>query len=427
MNGTALVLLVLGLAAGTVLGLAIGVLTARSRSAAKLAGAAAQAGVLTSALEAERSASAERVTALQYALETERTGAMDRVAALQTALEAERKAAADRLALVQADEKRQHAVEELVRPMKDSLVRVAKQIEDAERSRLTAHGELAAQVKSMSTVGEQLRSETGRLVTALHRSEVRGRWGEMQLRRLVESAGLLPHVHFTEQETLRAPGGALRPDMVVHLAEDREVVVDAKVALDAFLEGSALDDAEQQQAAMQRHAAAVSAHVDRLSGKEYWRQFENTPEFVVMFLPAESLLGAALEQDPALLERAFSKQVVLATPATLLALLRTVALGWRHESVARNAREILELGRELHSRLATMGTHFAKLGSALDSAVGNYNKSIGSLESRVMVTARRMAECGVTDDEIAILAPVEKAPREITLDDQPADLRSVAL
>ncbi len=301
------------------------------------------------------------------------------------------------------------AVQALVRPLQDTLARVSDQLARAEVERAAAQAELREQVRRTAEGTESLRAETGRLVTALRRSEVRGRWGEVQLRRLVEAAGLLEHVHFTEQAHSAGADGdpTLRPDLLVHLADGRHVVVDAKVPLSAFLDASAAVDDAHRDAALARHATEVLHHVERLSAKEYWRRHDS-PEFVVLFLPAESFLAAALDVRPDLLELAFARDVVLATPTTLLALLRTVSYAWRQDAAARGAAEVHALGRELHTRLATMGGHLARLGSSLDSAVDQFNRTIGSLESRVLVSARRLADLGVVDATAADagLAPV---------------------
>jgi DNA recombination protein RmuC len=289
------------------------------------------------------------------------------------------------------------AVDALVRPVTDTLARVSVDLARAERERAAAHAQLQEQIRLTAAGTDSLRDQTGRLVTALRRSEVRGRWGEVQLRRLVESSGLLPHVHFEEQSRSRDDAGdLLRPDLVVHLADDRDVVVDAKVPLSSYLDAAEAPDDATARVLLARHAGEVLAHVDRLSSKEYWRRYES-PQFVVLFLPAEAFLSSALEHRPDLLEYAFARDVVIATPTTLLALLRTVAHTWRQESAARNVREVHRLARDLHSRLATLGTHLAKLGSSLDSAVGQYNATVGSLESRVLVSARRLAALGVVD------------------------------
>jgi DNA recombination protein RmuC len=291
------------------------------------------------------------------------------------------------------------AVDALVRPVQASLARVADDLARVERERATAQATLAEQIRQTALGTDALRDQTGRLVTALRRSEVRGRWGEVTLRRLVESAGMLPHVDFDEQSSTRDDAGdLLRPDMVVHLADDKQVVVDAKVPLSAYLDAAEAQDDATTRLLLARHAGEVAAHVDRLSSKEYWRRYDS-PEFVVLFLPAESFLSAALDARPDLLEYAFARDVVIATPTTLLALLRTVAHTWRQESAARNVREVHRLARDLHARLATLGAHLSRLGSALDGAVGHYNATVGSLESRVLVSARTLASMGVVPDE----------------------------
>jgi len=289
------------------------------------------------------------------------------------------------------------AVDALVRPMNDTLNRVSDDLSRAERERAAAHASLREQIRLTAAGTESLRDQTGRLVTALRRSEVRGRWGEVQLRRLVEASGLLPHVHFDEQSSTRDDSGdLLRPDLVVHLSDDRDIVIDAKVPLSAYLDAAEATDDATARIFLTRHAGEVISHVDRLSSREYWRRYD-TPGFVVLFLPAESFLSSALDIRPDLLEYAFSRDVVIATPTTLLALLRTVAHTWRQESAARNVREVHKLATDLHSRLATLGSHLGKLGAALDGAVGQYNSTVGSLESRVLVSARKLAGLGVID------------------------------
>lgn len=275
------------------------------------------------------------------------------------------------------------------------LDRLSDQMRDLDHQRASWQGQLHEQVQDMRLANESLRRETQSLATALRRPQVRGRWGELHLRRAVELAGLVDRCDFTEQA--RLDDGARRPDLVVHLVGGRSVVVDAKVPLDAYLEATAASDEDEQAVHLLRHARQLRTHVDLLGGKAYWRSLEETPEFVVLFLPAESFLAAALETDGALLEHAASRQVVLATPTTLIALLRTVAHGWSHEALADRAREVHRLGRELHGRLATMVGHLDHVGRSLNAAVGHYNQSVGSLESRVLVAARRFSELGVTD------------------------------
>jgi DNA recombination protein RmuC len=287
------------------------------------------------------------------------------------------------------------------------LDRLSDQLHDFEHARATWQGQLHQQVLDMRLTADGLRRETQTLATALRRPQVRGRWGELHLRRAVELAGLVDRCDFEEQVQLRGHGdAALRPDLVVRLAGGRSVVVDAKVPLDAFLDATSTDvtddthDTDARDAHLARHARQLRSHVDLLGSKRYWRALPETPEFVVLFLPAESFLSAALEADASLLEHAADRGVVLASPTTLIALLRTVAHGWRHESLADQAREIHRVGRDLHERLGTMSGHLGKLGRSLDTAVSAYNQAVGSWESRVLVAARRFEELDVTDDRL---------------------------
>lgn len=324
------------------------------------------------------------------------------------------------------------AVDALVRPVNDTLARVASDLARSERDRAYAHAELREQIRTTALGAENVRYETGRLVNALRRSEVRGRWGEVQLRRLVESAGMLAHVDFDEQSTTRDESGdALRPDLVVHLADEREIVIDSKVPLSSFIDAAQSNDDESTALYLGRHANDVQTHVDRLASKEYWQRY-NSPEFVVLFLPAEAFLSHALEQKPDLLEYAFARNIVIATPTTLLALLRTVAYTWRQDAAVRNVREVQSLARDLHTRLVTFGTHMAKIGSALDSAVGHYNSSVGSYESRVLVSARRLAnlsaveaaegnDAGLTEPRL-VHTSTRKVIADESDDEQPASL-----
>jgi DNA recombination protein RmuC len=292
--------------------------------------------------------------------------------------------------------------------LRESLERIDVHMREVERQRTREQAELRMGLEtSMRAVGdttERLRRETGQLAAALGRTHVQGRWGEAQLRRLVEAAGMLEQVHFVEQSTQDGEAGRLRPDLIIRLGDDRELIVDAKVPLAALLEAEACTDPGEKNVLYARHAGDVAAHVDRLGSKEYWRYQENTVEMVVLFLPAESMLGIALTHDPGLLERAFQRQVVIATPTTMLALLRTVTHVWRRESIATHAREIHTLGVELYQRLSTVNDHLRRVGSSLDTTVEHFNKLIGSLESRVLVTGRRMAELGVGEQ------PLEQAP-----------------
>jgi len=314
-------------------------------------------------------------------------------------------------------ELRQKAVETLVAPINESLKQVDQQIQQLEAARREAYGDLTAQVRSLITTQEKLQSETGNLVRALRAPTVRGRWGEIQLKRVVELAGMLAYCDFVEQETVNTGSGRLRPDLIVRLPGGKNVVVDAKTPLLAYLDAVESTDDDFRRQKLADHAAQVRTHMAQLSSKSYWEQFESTPEFVVMFLPGETFFSAALEQEPGLIEHGVALKIIPASPTTLIALLKAVAYGWNQEKLARNAREISILGKELYERLRTLGTHFEKVGRGLDNAVEAYNKTVGSLESRVMVSARKFAELGApVADEIGELAPIETTTRNLTLD-----------
>ncbi len=297
--------------------------------------------------------------------------------------------------------------------VRESLDRLHDQMRDLEHHRVSWQAQLREQVDEMRRSTESLRRETSSLSTALRRPQVRGRWGELHLRRAVELAGLVARCDFDEQVSARTDDGLLRPDLVVHLAGGKHVVVDAKVPLDAFLDATATEFDDERRDHLARHARQLRQHVDALAGKSYWRTLPATPEFVVLFVPGESFLSAALESEPSLLEYAAAKHVVLATPTTLIALLRTVAYAWTQETLADKAREIHELGRELHERLSTMGGHLDRLGRALTSAVGSYNKAVGSLETRVLVSARRFHDLEV-GGELEVPVAVTETARPLT-------------
>ncbi|MDT4986284.1 MAG: recombination protein RmuC [Micromonosporaceae bacterium] len=371
LSTVALLLVVLGVVIGT----ALGWLLARSRSAADIAR-------LDATLRATRDGEArleQSLRALSY----------------------------------EATAQSQDAVARAVAPLQDALLRYERRVGELERDRVGAYEALREQVHGMSRVSGELRTETRQLVAALRAPQVRGRWGEHQLRRIVEAAGMLAHCDFSEQVSGVTDAGGVRPDLVVRLHGGRQVVVDAKAPFEAYL--SAMEDRDEpaRTAHLTQHAKHVRAHVDALSAKAYWAAFEPTPEFVVLFLPADPFLDVALQRDPTLLEHAFSHNVVLATPATLIALLRTIAYAWRQESLARNATAVHTLGRELYTRLSTMGDHLARVGSSLGGAVTAYNKAVGSLESRVLVTARRLGDLGVSDEALAAPEQLEMAPRQL--------------
>jgi len=308
---------------------------------------------------------------------------------------------------------REQAVRALVDPLTKVLDQVRSELGTAEQTRAAGAAALGEQVRSMRETSELLRSETGQLVTALRSSQVRGRWGELQLRRVVEAAGMLDHVDFTEQHSVRSDDGLRRPDMVVHLSGGKQVVLDSKVAFLGYLEAVQASDDTVRAERLAAHARHLRKHVDDLAAKAYWEQLSPAPEFVVMFVPAEQFLHAALEVDPGLYEYAMERNVIIATPMTLVALLRTVAYAWRQEALAANAQQVLTLGRELHGRLATLGGHVGRLGRQLDGAVRAYNDSVSSLESRVLVSARRLADLQVTDAELEAPAQVDRVTRRL--------------
>lgn len=309
--------------------------------------------------------------------------------------------------------KGQQQVASLVSPLHDQLTRVERQLHSLEVERARATAELREQVTTVAAGSDRLGRETRALVDALRKPQARGRWGELQLRRVVEHAGMLDRCDFDEQTSLTTPDGVLRPDLVVRLAGGGKVVVDAKVTLAAYLEASESDDARVREERMAAHARHLRQHVDALADKAYWQHLGQTPEFVVLFVPGEAFLAPALEADPTLLEHAMHRRVHLATPTTLLSLLRAVAYGWQQHQLTDNAQEVFAAGKELFARLATFGGHVDKLGRSLGVAVADFNKTVGSLERTVLPSARRMSELGL-EGELASPQPVEDVTRPIS-------------
>jgi len=392
---------------------------------------------LTASLEAERTAAAEKLALLERA----QAALSDSFKALsaealrhnnRSFLDLARETLGGFQEQAKGDlDKRQTAIAAIVDPVRQSLETMDRQIREMENARTGAYEGLKQQVLSLVESQTQLRSETGNLVRALRTPAARGRWGEIQLRRVCEMAGMLDHCDFQEQATVNggagtgagAGGGSgrLRPDLVVTLPGGKTIVVDAKTPLEGYLDGIQAADDGGRRDGMARHARHVREHMKQLGTKAYWDQFDDSPEFVVLFLPGENFFSAALEQDPTLIEAGIDHRVILSTPTTLIALLRAVAYGWRQERLADNAREISALGAELYKRLSDLGGHMDRLGAQLDKAVGSYNGAVGTLESRVLVTARRFRDLHATPDgaDLPLLEPLDHSPRRL----QAAELR----
>lgn len=373
-------------------------------------------------LDAERRAGEQRTAAFEEARQ-QMSGEFSRLSAvalqrnneqfLQLAdvkLNETRQAAEGELA------KRQEAIEQLLRPIGVQLGKYEEGMQRLEVERQRAFTSLTEQMKHLSSSHDQLHRETRNLVTALRSPQTRGRWGELQLRRVVEMAGMLEHCDFEEQVTSDTDAGRIRPDMVVHLPGGKNVAVDAKVPMQAFLDANEADDETTRRSCLASHGRQLKAHVDALAKKEYWKSIDPSPEFVVAFIPGDPLLSTALEHEPGLMEYAVANHVLLATPTSLIALLRAVAYGWQQESLADNAREVQRLGAELYQRLSVLGEHVSGVGKGLNAAVAAYNKAVGSLEGRVLVTARRFAELGVVgsgDQNLDAPASVDSTTRAL--------------
>jgi DNA recombination protein RmuC len=379
----------------------------------------AEAG-LRALLDAERRNAAEKLAVLEQA----RASLKDSFAAVSADLLAQSNARFLDLAKEKFGElqttaagdlsSRQTAIAALVEPLRESLNKVDARLQDVDRERATSHAVLAEQLRSLTHAQLALQSETGRLARALRSPNVRGQWGELQLRRVLEAAGMLEGSHFEIKETIHGEEGRLSPDVVIKLPGGKNVVVDAKVALTAFLDALECDDDAVREQKLKDHARQVKDHVVRLGNKSYWAHFQPAPDIVVMFVPGEALLSAALQHDPSLLEFSMGKGVMLSSPLTLIALLRAIAYGWQQEKIARNAMEISELGRQLYDRIAKLAEHWERVGKSLANAVAAYNGAVGTLETRVLVTARRLKDKGVTAaEELPDLETIDQTPRPL--------------
>jgi DNA recombination protein RmuC len=412
--------LFIGLLVGVALGALIGFLYARGH----LAGQAAAADERARAAQ-ERAELVERVAQDKAALADGRLAehfqvlagqALDQTTQRFLEMAAGRLEAANTKAAGEL-ETRKAAVEHMVQPLKETLARMEIQLRETDEARIRSTAALTEQVVNARETSDQLRTQTQALVTALRRPEARGRWGEMQLRRVVELAGMSVRCDFDEQVDVSTDDGKIRPDMVVRLAGGKNIVVDSKVSLAAYLEAAEAADEDVRAARMDAHARHVREHVDRLAAKAYWAALSPAPEFVVLFIPGEAFLAPALEHDPALLEHALAHKVHIATPTTLVTMLRTAQYAWQQEALSENARAVFELGRELYDRLAGLGRHVDGLGKALTNAVTSYNKTIGSLEGRVLVSARKLNQMGVVDAELPPPMPVEGTVRALSAPD----------
>jgi DNA recombination protein RmuC len=386
-----------------------------------------------SRIQAEGRAEAARVSvdAQRHLLEETRERLSDHFRALSA--EALRQSGAEfleraREAVDGQLQRRAEAIDASIRPLRAALERYDEHVRTLEAVRAHSQGTLEEQLRALAVSHADLSRETGTLVAALRTPQVRGRWGELTLRRAVELAGLAARCDYAEQVTTEGPGGRLRPDMIVHLPGGRDIVVDAKVPLTAYLDAMEAPTADARTAALVRHAAQVRQHMQLLAGKQYWEPLAGAVELVVMFIPGEAFVGAAAEVDPALIEDGLARKVLVATPTTLIGVLRAIAFGWRQEQTTVNATQIRDLGRQLYERLRTLGGHFEDVGSALGKAVHSYNSAVGSMESRVLPAARRFRELGATSgDDIAVLDTVDERPRPMTAPDLPEQLRAPEL
>jgi DNA recombination protein RmuC len=386
--------------------------------------------VLRARLKTEEALSEEREQALQRARE-QLQGVFGELAreSLQSNSEVFLTLARERLTRQQGDaaqalKERETAIESLIRPIREALAKTEAQIQSIERDRIDSFATIKTQMEVLASGQNLLSRETRNLVTALRRPDVRGQWGEITLRRLVELSGMTSHVDFTEQQHLATESGAVRPDMIVHMPEQRDIVVDVKTPLDAYLAAVEAQDDEERGAQLRRHAQILGARIRELASKQYWSQFERSPDFVVLFLPGDQFLSAALQENPGLIDDSLRQNVMLATPTSLVALLKAVSYGWKQTILADNAAEIRRLGEDLYKRLAVFGEHLGRLGKSLGNSVDSFNKAVGSLEQQVLPAARRFPELGLRVsreiDPIEPVASLTRTPRQAILEQEPA-------
>jgi len=419
--------LLIGLLLGAAAGAVIGYLLARGRLATLAADLNGQARAAEERARsaADRAALVERAAADRAALldgtlaerfQDLSAQALDRSTRMFLEMAEGRLTAANAKAAGDLDT-RKAAVEQLVQPLRDTLARVESQLRETEAARRSSHAALTEQVAIARQSSDQLKAQTQALVTALRRPEARGRWGEMQLRRVVELAGMSSRCDFDEQVGIATADGTQRPDMVIRLAGGKNIVVDSKVSLAAYLEAAEASQDSVREARLSAHARHLREHVDRLAAKAYWAALSPSPEFVVLFIPGEAFLAPALEHDAGLLEHAMAQRVHIATPTTLVTMLRTAQYAWQQAALSDNARAVFDLGRELYDRISGLGKHVDGLGKALTNAVSSYNRTVGSLESRVLVSARKLNELGVVDAELEQPKPVEDTVRALSAPD----------
>ena len=421
-NFTSDLILLISLAAvsSLIIGIALGAIIVHLRAQTRLSDLAQQSAVLQATLDSERQAALDRINELEKARATlsETFGALSSKALKENSVEFLRLAQENlKQFQIQAQSnlsEKEKSFENLVKPIKETLEKTEKQIREMEVERKQAYGSLTQHLNSMLEAHQALQGETRNLVNALRRPEVRGQWGELTLKRLAELAGMVEHCDFYEQEHTSTEKGAIRPDMIVRMPGKREIVVDVKTPLDAYISATETTDEAQRALHLQRHTKNVRERVRELSSKSYWAQFKQSPDFVVLFIPGEQFLSAALDQDPKLLEYAMQQKVILATPTSLVALMRAVAYGWRQESLTKNADQIREIGSELYHRLAIFTEHLSKIGKSLTSSVQSFNKAIGSLDSRILPSAKKFTELGITTEKpIQPVKQIETTTRSI--------------